>query len=156
MKTNKTLAAFILSGIMLLTSCSNNQSYATESKPKKPEIDHYSIVRNYADQVAEKFMTEICPNTGKNSYAVVTDYYYDSYHKRYEIKIEAYWTGKTWALGEYQKFEIDGTINVFADRDWDFDVYYKNYAVKKTMENNRLLGIAAITVGTLVVLSEYE
>jgi len=153
---SKLFTVFVLVGMILFSSCVNNRSYAEEPKTKVIETDHYTLVRSYADQVAEQFMEKICPNTGKNSYGLVIEYYYDRYHDRYEIEMEAYWTGKTWALGDYEKFNIDGTLNVYHDGDWDFEVSYKNTAVRETIDNNELYGAAILTLGTLIVLSEYQ
>jgi hypothetical protein len=146
---NQISRLFLLTSIIVLSSCSSNNSGCA-----KPEVDHYSIVRVYADQVAEKFMKGICPNTGKNAYAKVIDYEYDSYHNRYEIRMEAYWTGKPWALANNERYEIDGILIVFSNGAFDFNESYKNQAVKTTISNNQLFELASITVGTLIVLSE--
>jgi len=128
---NQITRFFFLIYFIILVSCSNSSNNTTYSS--KPKIDHYSIVRGYADQVAEVYMQKICPNTGKNAYGIVNDYHYDSYHRRYEVDIEIYWNGKPWALAESRKYEIDGTLNVFSDRSWDFEYYYKNEAVSITI-----------------------
>lgn len=136
-----------------LISCNNSNQHSTYRKPK---ADHYVICKNYANQVAEIAMEKICPNTGKNSYGKVKSYEYDTYDDRYEIEAELYWTGRPWALADYQKYNIDGILYVYDDGDYDLEISYENHAVKVTNKNNSMFNIAALTAGTLVVLSEND
>ena len=70
--------------------------------------------------------------------------------------MELYWTGRPWAMADYQKYNIDGTLFVYDDGDYDLEISYENHAVQVTNDNNSLFEIAVITAGTLVVLNEYD
>lgn len=151
MKSKTLLILLVFFGLL---SCENSNT--NTNRPQEVKIDHYGICRNYANQMAKIAMEQICPNTGKNSYSKVTSYEYDRYDDRYEIGVELYWTGRPWTLADFQKYNIDGVLYVYEDGDYDLEISYENHAVKVTNDNNTWFDMAGLTVGALVVMSEYD
>jgi hypothetical protein len=103
--------------------------------------------KQYAQNVAEQLMSKTCPLTGSNAQAYITDAEYDSNTGQYLIEMTANWTGRTWAFGADQSFEIRGFLTVDRDGTTSFRTTYQNRAVLAANSNYRW------AVGTAVVLA---
>ena len=110
-------------------------------------------VQLLANASAEKLMDQVCPLTGYNPFAKVTDVNYNAYSDELEIKIEAYWVGRTCFFCDQVKFNIDGVITVDENGWINFKTTYKNSAVEDVEVTNLLVG-GALVLGYIAVKSD--
>lgn len=74
-----------------------------------------SKVKKFSQEVATQLMKQVCPNTGRDSYATTGTWIYDPSESTFEIPMTAYWSGSTWIMGDTRSFFIQGVLRVNAD-----------------------------------------
>ena len=127
---------------------------SNEGSSQTIRTQHGCKANSFAKQTAYTLMKKICPNTGKNARASVTHWVYDEYTRTYEITMNAYWTGRPWALADTQNYNIQGVLTVSKDgRRTSFTKTYENRAVEVTISNNNWFEGSVIAIGALAVLS---
>jgi hypothetical protein len=93
--------------------------------------------KRYALQMSESLMRQINPMTGTNAQYSIQDADYDPNTGEYLIELNAYWSGRTWALGDDTTFEIRGFLTVDRNGQMTFKETYRNRAVSAAVSNGR-------------------